>query len=127
MAANVGTGTTVTFGTSSFTADVLSVSRSGITRESIETTHLGTATARTFMVGDLYDAGELSMEIAWIGSLDPPYDGVAETITIDYAGAGSGHRWAASGFITSLEMTAGIEERMTATITIKYSGTITQN
>lgn len=127
MAANVGTGTTVTFGTSSFTADVISVQRGGIAREPVETTHMGTTGGREYMVPDLYDPGDVTLEIAWIGSLDPPYDGVAETITINYAGAGSGHNWAATGFITNLEMGAEIDQRMTATITIKCSGDITQN
>ncbi len=127
MAQNVGTGSTITFGTSSFSADILDINRTGITRPSIDVTHMGTTGGREFMPGDLYDPGEIEVEFGWIGTLDPPYDGAIETVTINCAGAGSGHNWASSCFCTNFEFGLPLEEKMTARMTLKATGDITQN
>lgn len=126
MATNIGTGTTVLFGTSSFSADVLNVSWSGISRESINTSHMGTTNDHTFMPADLVDNGEISMEIAFIGTLSPPIitNGAAETITIDWAGGSTGHKWSASAFQTGFEINGPLEDKMTATLTLKVTGAV---
>ena len=59
----VGTGTTIVLGGITLTVDRMSIGASGIRRESIETTHLGTSAARTFIPSDLYDPG--SLEVAF--------------------------------------------------------------
>lgn len=125
MATDIGTGTTITFGTSGFTADVLSVNWDGISRESIQTSHMGTTNDHTFMPADLVDNGEISMEIAFVGTLSPPIitNGAAETVTIDWAG--SGDTWAASCFQTGFTIGAPLEDKMTGTLTLKVSGAIT--
>lgn len=127
MATNIGTGTTVLFGTSSFSADVLNVSWSSISREVVNTSHMGTTNDHTFMPVDLVDNGEITMEIAFIGTLSPPIitNGAAETITVDWAGAGTGHKWSASAFQTGFEITGPLEDKMTATLTLKVTGAVT--
>jgi len=128
MAADQGTATTITFGTSSFSADLLSINGGAITRDAIETTHMTTATGKTFVPADIEDGGEYTMEIAFIGSLVLPTVGTAvlETITINWGGTGTGYEWAFSGFVTSTgDISASINERMTTTLTIKVSGDIT--
>lgn len=125
MATNIGTGTTVTFGTSAFTFDLLSVNWDSIAREAINTSHMGTTGAHTFMPTDLVDNGEIQIEGAFIGNLDPPIDGAVETITVNVAGAGAGHQWAASGFMTNFSLGIPLEEKMTFTATLKVSGAIT--
>lgn len=127
MATNIGTGSTITFGTSSFSADILDIQRTGIARGAIETTHMGTTGGQEFMPTDLYNPGEVEVEFAWIGSLDPPYDGAIETVTINCAGAGSGHNWASSAFCTNFEYGLPLEEKMTGRMTLKCTGDITQN
>lgn len=127
MAADQGTGTTITFATSSFSADVLSIGGSGASRDAVETTHMGTTTGKTFAPADIEDSGEFSMEIAFLGSLTIPtlLGAVAEAITIDWAGTGTGYKWGFSGFCTSFDVTSSINERMTANVTVKVSGDIT--
>ena len=127
MAADQGTGSTIVFGTSSFTADLLSLNGSGASRDAIDTTHMGTSTAKTFTPADIPDNGEVSMEIAFLGNQTLPalLGAAAETITIDWAGTGTGYTWSFSGFVTGFDAGAEINDRMTATITIKISGDIT--
>lgn len=124
MATDIGTGTTITFGTSGFTADILAVNWDGIARESINTSHMGTTNDHTFMPTDLVDNGEISVEIAFIGSLSPPIitNGAAETVTVAWAGGSS---WAASAFQTGFTAGAPLEDKMTGTLTLKVSGGIT--
>lgn len=122
MAIDVGTGVTITFGTSGFTASVMSISHNGISRPVVKTSHLGTTTADTFMPGDLYDAGEVKLSIQFDpAATKPPIAGAAETITIDFGTP----TIAFSGFVTDWGYEVPLEELMTAEITIKASGAIT--
>lgn len=127
-ATTIGTGTTVTFGTSGFTAQILEVGWGGIERESVESTHMGTTDAKSFIPGTLYDPGELELEIAFDGDDAPPIGGAVETITVEFAkkssGSTNGAQWAASGFVTEFEATAPLEDKMTATMTVKLTGAI---
>ncbi len=128
MAAAQGTGTTLTFGTSSFSADLLSVNGSGATRDAIDTTHMGTTTGKTFIPGEIVDFGEFQAEIAFLGTQTLPtlLEAAAETISINWGGVGAGNIWSFSGFCTAFDVTSGaINERMTANITVKVSGDIT--
>jgi len=119
--ADVGTGTSITF-SSGFFAEILSVGHSGISREDIDITHMGTTVAREFMPSDLYEPGELSVELAFDPSTPPPITGAAETITVTFPDASTA---AASGYLSSFDYTDPLEEKMTATATIKFSGAIT--
>lgn len=89
--ADEGRGATLTLGTSTWdsTALIVSISPDSISRESLETTHLGTTNARTFIPSDLRDNGGFSIEFLHIDSVSPPmiYDPAnsqTETITITY-------------------------------------------
>lgn len=121
--ATVGTGTSVSFATGFF-AEIIDISWSGVSREVIETTHMGTTTARTYTPGDLYDPGEAQVQIAFAPGTAPPWGDAAETVTVTWPDAGAA-TWAASGFMSDFEGGAAIEERMTATATLKFSGSIT--
>ena len=125
MATDIGTGTTVTFGTSAFSADILNVDWSGITRESVNTSHMGTTSDHTFMPTDLVDNGTIVMEIAHIATLSPPIitNGPAETVTVRWAGHATA--WAASAFQTEYSIGAPLEDKMTGTLTLKVTGAIT--
>jgi len=124
--AAIGTGATVTFD-SGFFAEIISANWNGIERPSIDTTHTGTTTARTFVPGSLYDPGELEVEIAWAAETEPPYGGAAETCTLQVPSSGTGgtSTWAASGFMINFSGSVPLEERQTATGTIKLTGAIT--
>ena len=124
MATDIGTGSTVVFGTSGFTADILGVNFSGVTREAINTSHMGTTSDHTFMPVDLVDNGTLELEIAWLATLTPPIitNAAAETVTVAFAGSAT--TWSFSAFQTDLGVTVPLEDKMTATMTFKISGAI---
>ena len=126
--ATLGTGTTITFGTSSFTGNIINqVVGNSQSRNSIDASHMGTTGALAFIPASLYDGGEVSYDIEFDGTQDPPIDtaDTAETITIDWSGAGVTSAF--SGFLTNFEVTSPFEERMTATITVKVTGVITRD
>lgn len=126
MANSLGRGGTVTFGTSGFTAEFTDFNWSGISREPINTSNMGTTTAHTFRPSGLYDAGELTLSGHWNGTETVPITGAAETITIDWAG--SGNTSGGSGFMTGFSISASGGESdalMTFEMTIKFSGTVT--
>ena len=118
MAVDIGTGMTF----SGFSAEITNISWDGISRESIDTTHLGTTTARTFMPTDLYDAGEITIEGHMDSTLGCPIDGAAATLTITFPGSDT---WSASAFCTSFSFNSPLEDKMTFTATFKCSGAIT--
>lgn len=127
MPADIGTGATVTFVSSSFTANITDISWDGITRPDIKTSHLGTTTADTFTHGDLYDPGGMTLQIQFDINKTPPFGSTSEVITFTppvapgYMTAGS---WSATGYVNSYGFQVPHEDLMTATIGIKFSGTI---
>ena len=128
MAADTGTGSTVTFGTSGWAGEILDINFDGFNREAIDTTHLGTTTARTFMPSDLYDPGELTLEVQFDGDDGPPI-AAAETITITFplkSGDTTAGNWAGSGFVTGFSFGLPLEGKQTGTMTIKFTGAITE-
>lgn len=128
MPADVGTGSSITFGTSSFDGEVLSISANGMTRPVIDTTHMETEDARTKMPGDLVDSGDVTVEIQFDPNNPPPIDAAPETITITFpvaTGDLSGATLAGTGFISSTNWTAPLEDKMVGSYTITWSGEAT--
>ena len=117
-----GHGATLTFSTSAFSANLLSLDGPSRSREAIDSSHMGTSTNMTYIPASLSDGGELSVEFEFDSSLTPPIDAVAETITIAWSDGGSD---SFEGFMTAYSPSAAIGERMTASATIKISGAIT--
>lgn len=129
MPVDNGTGASVAFGSSSFTANITAINGEGIERPAIDTTHLGTTTARTFIPGDLVDHGTLTLEIQFDPDDYPPIKLAAETITVTFPLAGSGTaaaKWEFSGFATGFDYGVPLEELMTGSLTIKVTGDITK-
>lgn len=130
-----GTGASISFGTSSFNAEITGFSHSGIERASIDTTQLSTAAATgndfgsmTFIPGDLSNPGELSLDIHWDPDTIPPIDGAAETITITFPKVpadATAANFSVSGFVTGFDYTVPLEDKMTGTVTVKLSSTVT--
>jgi len=125
MATDVGTGSTITLGHTNdpydVSAELTSIEWSGWSAESVETTHMGTATGRTYISGDLYDAGELSVE----GHFDPtealPKWTEVGVVTIVFAGNGTPHQWRANAFITEYSVSSPLEDKMTFSATLKFT------
>ncbi|MGH6867178.1 MAG: hypothetical protein ACREDO_13685 [Methyloceanibacter sp.] len=116
---DTGIGTAIAFSTG-FLSRVLSIEISGIEREELDgTTMASTGGAKTFLPGDLYDPGEMTVEMQFDTDAAPPITGTAETITITWPDA---ETWACSGFLKSMSVNAMPEEIMTATAVIKFTG-----
>jgi hypothetical protein len=131
MGADVGTGATVTFGTSGLAYHILSASHGGISRASVPTSHLGTTGGMTFIPGDLYDPGTLDIEYLLRPDDDAlgteiPINLAAETITLTFpTRLGTAANVAGSGFCTDWSYGTPFEDRMTGQMSIKFSGSLT--
>ena len=117
---DIGTGITITFA-SGFLAEILDVTGPGMTREAVNVSHMGTTDAHEFIPVKLVDHGEVSVEIGFAPETEPPIDDAAETITITWPNSASSE-WAFTGFMTNFEPAGPLEDRMTATCTLKASG-----
>ena len=123
--ADVGTGTTITFGTSGFAAALMSIDGPSRSRESVPTSHLGTSGYHTSMPGDLVNGGEINCTFQHNPDLSPPIPGAIETITITWpipVGSSSGATWASSGYMTGYTPGASVDELMEASATIVLTG-----
>ena len=128
MAITVGTGATLTF--TGVGVNLTSISMSGMSRESVETSHLGTTGGRTYLEGDLYDPGTIECEFQMD---DAPNGKVADveallqlpaaafTVQMD---SGQG-KWTGTAFATDLNWNFPLEELATGTLTLKVTGNIT--
>ncbi len=123
--ADEGYSITITF-QSGFIAELYGVNWDGIARNAIETTHATSAGGwRTFQPSDLLDPGGLNVAIAFDPDDDPPIDQAAETITVNYpipSGGSTAATWACSGFMTEYDNEAPFDDKMTASVVLKFSG-----
>lgn len=124
-------GTTAAWTTTTgFTPQITRIGGTTMSREAVETTHLGTTVQRTFSPADIYDAGECEIEIIWDQNAGtfPMIGAAAETLTITYAikaGGSTAGTLAGTGFITSVtgpDAVAGTADIHTATLTWKWDG-----
>jgi hypothetical protein len=133
-------GATVVFGTSGFTARLVSISGPRTELAKAETSYQGsTYMVREYIPG-LQDPGELSMEIIFdpddIVSHEPfsvqymaggwaVTTGTTETVTITWPkpyNKTSGATLTVTGFISGFEITADHGEAMRATVTVSLTG-----
>ena len=124
-----GFGATIAFATSTFTADVYSISHSGVARKPVDKTHMGSANSRMdFCPAKLVDSGTYELELAFNpNGAAVPIDGATEVITLSYPSA-TGPTTVAkdvfSGFITNFSEKVPLDDRMTMTVTLKITGLI---
>ena len=131
---DVGTGTTIVFQTSSFSAEIVDIQIGGISREAVDVTEMsdvvgaGNIGGREFIPTRLADPGELTLEVHFDPDDTPPVNLPAEVIDITFpqaSGETTPTKWSATGFCTSYDAAVPLEDKMTATITIKITGDIT--
>ncbi len=134
VAADDGHGATLTLGTNTWETNALitSIKPESVTRAALETTHLATATARTFIPEDLVDNGGFEIEFLSNGSdanATLPVLLVAETVTLTYAaisGNSTGQIITGSGFcIEYTPGTAAVGEIIKGTAKFKWASTVT--
>jgi hypothetical protein len=121
MAVDIGQGTYVTFGTAlagTAAYKITGVNHGGITRAVADATHMLTLGGKQFVASEIYDPGELSIEVLFDPSIKP--------ISIYWANGGNTTvMWSAYGFASGFEAGAQMEDMMSGTLTIKLSGSIT--
>ena len=134
VAADDGHGATLTLGTNTWETNALitSIEPEAVTREALETTHLSTATARTFIPEDLVNNGGFTIEFLSNGSdanATLPVLQPAETVTLTYAVIGTnstGHIITGSGFCTDYTAgKAGVGEIIKGSAKFKWASTVT--
>ncbi len=127
-------GITLSFATSSFTAQIKDISWPSMSRDAHETTHQGTALAganefgnRTFIPSDLSDPGEVTVEMHFNADTVPPTDAATEVMTMTWpkvAADTTAPIWTASVFCTSYDPGAVLGDVMTASATWKVTGPV---
>lgn len=117
-----GHGTTITFGTSGFSANLIGIDSLNVERASIEDTHMSTSDAKDFLPAALYE-WKLDITVEHDATESVPISAVKETITVDWAG--SGNTWAGSGHCTGYSPGAEVGARMEGSMSIQGSGAIT--
>lgn len=120
---DLGYGTTLGFGTSTFTAAIRSISPSAQTREVVDASHLATVTNMRKLLGDLVDPGGFDCEIIWSSAAGkvPPIGAAEETITITLPDTST---ILGKGGITSATIgpTIGISDLQTGSVTVSWTG-----
>jgi len=135
MAARHLFGTTVTFGTSGFAAQITNVTPPTGTRPALETTHMTTAAGaehtnaswRTYIPSDLGNWDPMRVTMHYDPDLTPPIDEPAETITIQYppaTGQSTGATMVFSGFMTSISAEVVMDNVATGDYELTVSGDV---
>jgi hypothetical protein len=123
--AKTGLGTTITFVTSSFTAKIIDIGNIfNVARGEIEASNMTSTDWMEYIPQDLADPGDLSFTIEYDGDVDPPVNAATEAINIDVAGGGTGYLVKGTGFVSGFTATAPHNDKMTADITVKWSGAL---
>jgi hypothetical protein len=132
---NLGTGTSITFGTSGFTSELLSVNWTGISTAVVDTTPLAVTPAPAGQIGNrrykaafAVDPGTLECEFHFNPDVKPPIGEPAELITITFpmvSGDLTAAQWRGQGQMLSYDI-SGIEldTKMVARVNIKLTGSI---
>jgi hypothetical protein len=115
----------VTFGASTFAAQLIDVSADGRTRDALKSTHMGTTGTHTYIPADLVEGGEFSMTYYFnctdlTGTL---LAANAETVTITW---NPSRTWAASCFCIDIGASAKIGETMQQTVKLKVAGAVSE-
>ncbi len=125
----IGTGSSISFNSTYF-AQILDISWSGVSRAAIDTSHFGIAAVtadfgnKTFLPGDHSDPGELTVEFNFNPDTAPPIDAAKESTTVTFK---DGATWTGSAFMTDFSFSCPYEDRMTATATLKFTTEITMS
>jgi hypothetical protein len=122
-----GHGSTVTFGTSGFSAKIISIDGPEPSRESLDETYMDTEDAKEFDPANLYDGGTLTIKVRHGVTVEPPIitTDAPENETITITWGLTGDTWAFSGHCTKYKPSASIGQRMEADMDVKVSGVIT--
>jgi hypothetical protein len=116
-----GQGTTIQIGIAdiSFLAGIIDLTPPGASREAIDMTDFGDGTARIFEPAELVDYGELSVDVIFDPADIPDITGTTQYVIITYPDA---TLFGFHAFITGVEASVPMDDKATATITMKVTG-----
>jgi len=117
---DVGTGCSVVFVDSGFTANVLALEWLDINRQPIKRTSFSDS-KETYTPCDLSGGGGLAMEVAFNPDNLPPITEDAETVLLRFPDL---NYWQATMFVTACEVGAPLEGKMTARLELKATGNV---
>jgi len=137
--ADLGTGATLAWTQDATVAswDITNLDWSGASRESVDTSHMGTTIAKTSIVSTLLEPGELSVDllvtttnygtqVPWIFNASGNAQGTITVTMVDQANA-TNAEWISSGAMTAWSQTAPMEGVITANVTFKLTGVPTMS
>ncbi len=116
---DIATGITIVFGTTGFSMEIMDVSGPSYARDPVEVTHQGSVDAKEFLPADLYDGGEVTFDVNYNPDDAIPVDEPKEVITITWP---AGATVVFTGFMTGFEPTGPLNDKMTASVTLKVDG-----
>jgi len=123
--ATLGFGSSITF-SSGFCAQITDVKIGGLSREAVDVTNFGsTGGYKEFIPSTLIDSGELEVELIYDNDTAPPITGAVETITVTFPLKGSetaAATVACSGFLTDSEESIPMDDKLSQSVTIKFTG-----
>ena len=109
-------------------AEVIGLSGPGLSMDTVEATHTESANAAKEYIAGLIDAGELSIDANFLpanatqtGVISDWQNRTTRNFQIVWPDTAN-TTWSFTGFITNFEPASPIEDRMTASITIKLTG-----
>jgi hypothetical protein len=131
MAADIGQGTYVSFGTALHTATgykITGVNHNGITRAVADATHM-LSSVKEFVASSIYDPGEVSVEVLHDPAVKPVADlanvATNQVVSVYWANGGTAVTlWSALGYMTGYEAGAQMEDMQSGSVTIKLSGAL---
>ncbi len=130
VAPELGTGATLTFVTSGYSANLISTTLPSFSRPVIDVTHLGTTGGRDTKAGDLYEVGTATAVFQVDHDDPPPYTAVDEVIrwTLPQStGETTPSKEEGTGRVTNVEYgEITVDGLMTVTLTMSFTGDWTQ-
>ena len=130
MAVDIGQGTTLKVGTNATTQwQITNINWSGIERAVTDASHMATSGGKSFVASEIYDPGELGVEVLFDPSVSPfgLLTNVAtnQAIEVRFANGGTSTAlWSAFGYVSGFEAGSPVEDMQTGTLTIKLSGSV---
>ena len=125
--ADTGHGATITFGTSSWTGNIIDITPPVHTRQEIDSTHLTSSTYEETIVGDLVKLEPSPITFEFDADEPLPYSAADELITITFpvpAGGSTGAKFAGDGRFTSFSPPQlATNQKMVASGVISWAGT----
>lgn len=131
----IGTGSTISFGSSTYTAEIVSVDWAGVNRPTVETTQMGTDTTpgsttfgnSTHIPVSIADPGQITIEVYFNPDLTPPMvpatvaDSETIQLTFPTLGEETPANWSCEGFCEDYSVNCPLEDLMTATLVIQLT------